>query len=42
MASVGVYRSYAKCVFGSQTLTPTTWDNGRMSASPTELCNYRS
>ena len=40
MASVSVYKSYAKSVLGSYTLTLTTSDNGRLSASPTELCNY--
>ena len=40
MASVGVYRSYAKCVLGTKTLTLPTQDNEWLSAPPTELCNY--
>ena len=39
-ASVSVYRSYAKCVLGTKTLTLPTQDNGWLSAPPTELCNY--
>ena len=41
MASVSVYRSYAKCVLGSKTLILPTQDNGWLSVSPTELCNYQ-
>ena len=41
MASVSVYRSYAKCVLGSKTLILPTQDNGWLSVPPTELCNYR-
>ena len=37
---MSVYRSYAKCVFGTKTLTLPTQDNGWLSAPPTELCNY--
>ena len=40
MASVSVYRSYAKCVLGTKTLTLPTQDNRWLSAPPTELCNY--
>ncbi|CAH3186277.1 unnamed protein product [Porites lobata] len=31
MASVSVYRSYAKCVLGTKTLTLPTQDNGEKS-----------
>ena len=41
MASVGVYRSYAKCVLGTKTLILPTQDNGWLSVPPTELCNYQ-
>ena len=41
MASVSVYRSYAKCVLGTKTLILPTQDNGWLSAPPTELCNYQ-
>ena len=41
MASVSVYRSYAKCVLGTKTLILPTQDNGRLSVPPTELCNYQ-
>ena len=41
MASVSVYRSYAKCVLGSKTLILPTQDNGWLSVPPTELCNYQ-
>ena len=37
---MSVYRSYAKCVFGTKTLILPTQDNGRLSAPPTELYNY--
>ena len=41
MASVSVYRSYAKCVLGTKTLTLPTQDNGWLSVPATELCNYQ-
>ena len=41
MASVSVYRSYAKCVLGSKTLILPTQDNRWLSVPPTELCNYQ-
>ena len=41
MASMGVYRSYAKCVLGTKTLILPTQDNGWLSVPPTELCNYQ-
>ena len=41
MASVSVYRSYAKCVLDTKTLILPTQDNGWLSAPPTELCNYQ-
>ena len=41
MASVSVYRSYAKYVLGSMTLILPTQDNGWLSVPPTELCNYQ-
>ena len=41
MASVSVYRSYAKCVLGSKTLILPTQDNGWLSVPPTELWNYQ-
>ena len=40
MTSVSVYRSYAKYVFGTNTLTFPTHDNGWLSAPPTELFDY--
>ena len=40
MVLMSVYRSYAKCVLGTKTLTLPTQDNGWLSAPPTELCNY--
>ena len=40
MASVSVYRSYAKYILGNKTLTLPTQDNGWLSAPHTELCNY--
>ena len=45
MASVSVYRSSAKYVLGTKTLTLPTQDTGYMyhrqlSAPPPELCNY--
>ena len=40
MASKSVYRSYAKFVLGTKTLTLPTQDNGWLSTPPTELCNY--
>ena len=41
MASVSIYRSYAKCVLGSKTLILLTQDIGWLSVPPTELCNYQ-
>ena len=41
MASVSVYRSYAKCVLDTKTLILPTQDNGWLFAPPTELCNYQ-
>ena len=41
MASMSVYRSYAKCVLGSKTLILPTQDNGWLSVPPNELCNYQ-
>ena len=41
MISVSVYRSYAKYVLGTKSLTLPTQDNGWLSAPPTELLNYR-
>ena len=41
MASVSVYRSYAKCVLDTKTLILLTQDNGCLSVPPTELCNYQ-
>ena len=41
MASVSVYRSYAKYVLDTKTLILPTQDNGWLSAPPTELCNYQ-
>ena len=41
MASVSVYRSYAKCVLDTKTLILPTQDNGWLSVPPTELCNYQ-
>ena len=40
MASVSVYRCYAKYVLGTKTLTLPTQDTGALSAPPTEFCNY--
>ena len=40
MVLMSVYKSYAKCVLGTKTLTLPTQDNGWLSAPPTELCNY--
>ena len=40
MASVSVYRSSAKYVLGTKTLSLPTHDTGWMSAPPTELCDY--
>ena len=40
MASVSVYRSSAKYVLGTKTLTLPTHDTGWMSAPPPELCDY--
>ena len=37
---MSVYKSYAKCVLGTKTLTLPTQDNGRLSGPPTELCSY--
>ena len=39
MASVSVYRSYAKCVLGTKTLMLPT--HGWLSVPATELCNYQ-
>ena len=41
MASVSVYRSYAKCVLDTKTLILPTQDNGWLSVPCTELCNYQ-
>ena len=41
MASVSVYRSYAKCVLDTKTLILPTQDNGWLSVPPTELCTYQ-
>ena len=41
MASVSVHKSYAKCVLGTKTLILLTQDNGGLSVSATELCNYQ-
>ena len=41
MASVSVYRSYAKCVLDTKTLILPTQDNGWLSVPLTELCNYQ-
>ena len=41
MASVSVYRSYAKCVLSTKTLILPTQDNGWLSVPATELCNYQ-
>ena len=41
MASVSVYRSYAKCVLDTKTLILPTQDNGWLSVPRTELCNYQ-
>ena len=41
MASVSVYRSYAKCVLGTKTLILPTQDNGWLSVPTTEFCNYQ-
>ena len=41
MASVSVYRSYAKCVLGTKTLILPTQDNGWLSVPRNELCNYQ-
>ena len=41
MASVSVYRCYAKCVFDIQILILPTQENGWLSVPPTELCNYQ-
>ena len=40
MASVSVYRSYAKCVLSTKTLILPTQDNGWLSLPATELRNY--
>ena len=40
MVWMSVYRSYAKCVLGTKTLTLPTQDNGWLSGPPTELCSY--
>ena len=41
MASVSVYRCYAKCVLDTKTLILPTQDNGWLSVPPTELCTYQ-
>ena len=41
MASVSVYRSYARCVLGTKTLILPTQDTGWLSVPTTELCNYQ-
>ena len=41
MASVSVFRSYAKCVLSTKTLILPTQDNGWLSLPPSELCNYQ-
>ena len=41
MASVSVYRSYAKCVLRTKTLIFPNQDNGWLSVPATELCNYQ-
>ena len=41
MASVSVYRFYAKCVLRTKTLIFPTQDNGWLSVPATELCNYQ-
>ena len=41
MASVSVYRCYAKCVLDTKILILPTQDNGWLSVPPTELCNYQ-
>ena len=41
MASVSVYRSYAKCVLHTKTLIFPTQDNGWLYVPATELCNYQ-
>ena len=41
MASVSVYRAYAKCILDTKTLILHTQDNGWLSVPPTELCNYQ-
>ena len=41
MASMSVYRSYAKCVLDTKTLILPTQDNGWLSVPRTELCNYQ-
>ena len=40
MAAVNVYRSSAKYVLGTNTLTLPTQENGWLSAPSTDLCNY--
>ena len=41
MASVSVYRSYAKCVLCTKTLILPTQDNEWLSVPPTEFYNYQ-
>ena len=41
MASVSVYRSYAKYVLRTKTFIFPTQDNGWLSVPATELCNYQ-
>ena len=41
MASMSVYRSYAKCALGTKTLILPTQGNGWLFAPPTKLCNYQ-
>ena len=42
MASVSVYRCYAKCVFDIKILILPTQENGWLSVPPTELCNINN
>ena len=41
MASVSVFRCYAKCVFDIKILILPTQENGWLSVPATELCNYQ-
>ena len=40
MTAVNVYRSSAKYVLGTKTLTLPTQNTGWLSAHPIDLCNY--